>query len=290
MSFEINQWFVDAFGQAIDRVVQQGGSRLRNTVDVDPSVVGRTKFYDQFGVVTAQAPVSRHADTPLMSTPHDKRVLDLIEREVSELVDDFDMVKTLNDPTNSYVQNFGDALGRSIDEEIIRAARATAVTGLDRGGTESGTAAGQTVSTAGGLTVAKLNEARTILRANEALRDGEMVTCVTSAAGIQDLLDQATVQSIDTNGIRALVNGEVNTYMGFQFVQTELIEGIGTATARTLVYPRSAIKLGLGKDIRHRIAEDPGKRFSTRIYSCASFGATRMQAEKVVTINVDEGP
>ena len=274
MSFSVDQWFIKAYGRAVDTLAQQQGSRLRNTVDVDSDVVGTRKFYDQIGITTAQTPTSRHADSPLISTPHTKRVLDLVEKEVGDLIDDFDMVKTLNDPTNDYVRLFGYALGRSIDSEIIRAARATSVTGPDGLGTAT-YPAGQTIAAGGtGLTFDKLNQARALLRASEAIMDGESITCVTSSEGIQSLLTESVVQSIDTNTVRALVNGEVTTFMGFTFVQTELIDGLGTATARTLVYPRSAIKLGIGKEITHEI--DPkrsDKRFSTYVYSCMRIGA-----------------
>lgn len=53
---------------------QQMGSLLRNTVDVE-SVNGEKAFFDQVGSSAAVLRTSRHADTPLVETPHSRKVL-----------------------------------------------------------------------------------------------------------------------------------------------------------------------------------------------------------------------
>lgn len=286
MSFEITTAFVQQYGSTIEHLVQQRGSRLRNTVMIDTGVVGKRAYYDQIGKTTAQSPASRHADSPLISTPHARRVIDLIDKEVGDLIDNDDMVRTLINPENEYTQAFAFAIGRAVDAEIIRALTATALTGETGDGTETFT--GQdTDGGAAPVVLQDLIDARQALRSREALMDGELVTCVCSSAFISDLLADSAVQSIDTNTVRALVNGEVTSFMGFNFVQTELVDNIGTTDEKAYIYPRSGVKLAIGRDITHRISERPDKRFSTYVYSNMTFGATRMQLEKVQTITID---
>ena len=46
--------------------------------------------------------------------------------------------------------------------------------------------------------------------------------------------------------------------------------------------------MGVGKDIVSRIDERADKSYSTQVYYCAQFGATRMEEDKVVSILCDE--
>jgi hypothetical protein len=48
------------------------------------------------------------------------------------------------------------------------------------------------------------------------------------------------------------------------------------------------IGLGVGKDVTARIDERADKGYATQVYYCASFGATRMEEEKVVEIQAHE--
>ncbi len=46
--------------------------------------------------------------------------------------------------------------------------------------------------------------------------------------------------------------------------------------------------MAVGKDVMARIDERADKSYSTQVYYCATFGATRMEEEKVVQILCDE--
>ncbi len=73
---------------------------MRDAVRVE-NVVGKNAFIDQIGSATAALRTSRHADTPQMDTPHDRRRLSLADYEYADLVDDQDKVRMLIDPTSS---------------------------------------------------------------------------------------------------------------------------------------------------------------------------------------------
>ena len=110
--------------------------------------------------------------------------------------------------------------------------------------------------------------------------------------------------------VRDMVRGELDTFMGFKFIQlnakkadnslilpavTTTVAGEGDGASVTSVIGRSClafqsdgIKLGIGQDIVGRITERDDKCFATQVYYEMSIGATRMQEDLVVKINCKE--
>tara|TARA_R100001591_G_scaffold41493_1_gene52887 strand:+ start:1321 stop:1551 length:231 start_codon:yes stop_codon:yes gene_type:complete len=74
MSTQITTAFVQQFSANIQMLSQQKGSLLRNAVDSE-SVNGEKAFFDQVGAAAAVLRTSRHADTPLVETPHSRYLL-----------------------------------------------------------------------------------------------------------------------------------------------------------------------------------------------------------------------
>ena len=74
MSTQITTAFVNQFSSNITMLSQQMGSLLREAVDVE-TVTGEKAFFDQVGSAVAQVRTSRHGDTPLMETPHARRMV-----------------------------------------------------------------------------------------------------------------------------------------------------------------------------------------------------------------------
>ena len=105
---------------------------------------------------------------------------------------------------------------------------------------------------------------------------------------ITALLRDDEVTSADFNTVRALVNGEINTYMGFQFHRTQRLVTDANNIRTCLAYPSSGIMLGIGQDITARITERADKSFSTYVFYSMSIGATRTEEEKVVEILCDD--
>lgn len=292
--------FVQEFASGITTLSQQLASRLRNYVMVKDGVVGESVYFDQIGATTAALITTRHGDTPLMNTPYDRRKADINGYEWADLIDKLDMVKTLNNPQNAYVQAGAAAMGRAIDSVIINAALGTSNTGV-AGGTPIALPAAQKVavnswkfgtgSGNSGLTISKLIEARKILEGNEAYNPGmpnnELAIAV-SAQQKANLLATTEVTSSDYNTVKALVNGEVDTFMGFKFLHSELLQTDGSGYRMIPAWVKSGIGLAIGADIRARISERDDKRYSTQVYFMMALGATRMEEKKVVQILADE--
>ena len=291
MSFQITTAFVKQFGENVTMLAQQRGSRLRGTT-LEETLTGKTLFMDQIGATQAQRTTTRHADSPLISTPHARRKITSIDVEWGDLIDDFDRLKMLIEPTSSYSQNAAWAIGREIDDIIFEKFFADAFTG-EEGNTTVSFPSSQEVAldfdgdgTDEGLTVAKLREARKILKANEVDLDMETPHIAVPAESVNNLLGDPQVTSADFNTVRALVNGEIDTYMGFRFIPSERVPKPSANVADLPVWVPSGMGLAVAKEPTARITERADKRFSTYVYYSTSVGASRLEEEKVVKVKV----
>ena len=286
MSSQVTTAFVQQYSANIQMLSQQMGSLLRDKVRLE-SVVGKNAFFDQVGSVTAVKRTSRHGDTPQIDTPHARRRVSLVDYEFADLIDDQDKVRMLIDPTSSYAQAAAFAMGRAMDDEIISAALGTSFTG-ETGSTSTALPAGQIITEAStdGLTIAKLREAKKILDLNSV--DPSIPRhIIVSPKQIDDLLGTTSVTSSDFNTVKALVQGEVNAFMGFNFIVSNRLS-IASSKRACIAFAQDGIALGVGKDVMARIDERADKGYATQVYYCASFGATRMEEEKVVKIEAHE--
>tara|TARA_R100001480_G_scaffold73586_1_gene84344 strand:+ start:1771 stop:2634 length:864 start_codon:yes stop_codon:yes gene_type:complete len=286
MSSQITTAFVEQYSNNVQMLSQQRGSLLRDKVDSE-TVQGKNAFFEQIGSVTAQVRSSRHAPTPQLDTPHARRRVSLADYEFADLIDDQDKVRTLIDPTSSYAQAAAFAMGRAMDDVIISAATGTSFTGVS-GGTSTALPGTQAITESGtdGLTIAKLRNAKRIMDLNSV--DASIPRyIVVSPRQIDDLLGTTSVTSADFNTVRALVTGEVNTFMGFQFIVSNRLS-IASSKRLCFAYAQDGLKLALGKDVMSRIDERADVGYATQIYYCMSIGATRMEEEKVVSIQAHE--
>lgn len=286
MSTQITTAFVNQFSSNITMLSQQMGSLLREAVDVE-SVTGEKAFFDQVGSAVAQVRTSRHGDTPLMETPHARRMVTMSTYEYADLIDDPDKVRLLVDPTSTYARAAAMAMGRSIDDVIISAALGSASTGK-AGSTSTSLPSGQKIAHAsGGLTQAKLVSAKKILDQNSVDPSIQRYIIV-SPEQIEDLLNITAVTSADFNTVRALVQGEVDTFVGFKFIVSNRLNTDSDGNRQVIAFAGDGIKLAIGKDVTGRIDERADKSYSTQIYYCMDIGATRMEEEKVVEIACQE--
>ena len=283
MSTQVTTAFVQQYSANIQMLSQQMGSLLRDKVRLE-SVVGKNAFFDQVGAVTAQKRTSRHSDTPQIDTPHARRRVSLVDYEFADLIDEQDKVRLLIDPTSSYAQAAAFAMGRAMDDEIISAALGTAFTGET--GSTSTANANQIVHGSTGLTIAKLRSAKETLDLNS-VDPSIPRNIIVGPKQITDLLGTSEVTSSDFNTVKALANGEINQFLGFNFIVSNRLSLDGT-TRSCIAYAQDGIALGVGKDVTARIDERADKGYATQVYYCASFGATRMEEDKVVEVQATE--
>jgi hypothetical protein len=285
MSTQITTAFVQQFSSNVQLLSQQMGSLLRGSVS-EESVTGEKAFFDQVGQSAAVKRTSRHSDTPILDTPHSRRMVTMDSYEWADLIDDADKVRMLIDPTSAYARTAAAAMGRAMDDSIIAAATGTAKTGKSGSTSTSLPSAQQIANGSVDLTIEKLIEAKQKLDVNSV--DPSIARyLVCSPFQIQRLLNETAVTSSDFNTVKALVRGEVDTFMGFKFIVSNRLAKAGNIRT-CFAWAEDGMKLAVGKDVMARIEERADKSFSTQVYYCATFGATRMEEEKVVQIDCDE--
>jgi hypothetical protein len=283
MSTQITTAFVSQFSSNIQMLSQQMGSLLRNAVDVE-TVTGEKAFFDQVGSAAAVLRTSRHADTPLIETPHSRRMVTMSDYEYADLIDDQDKVRLLVDPTSTYSRAAAAAMGRAMDDAIIAAALGTALTGKDGStSTAFATSTNQIAAGATGLTLAKLISAKEILDAGDV--DPSIPRyIVVSPKQITNLLNSTTVTSSDFNTVKALAMGEINSFVGFNFIVSNRLGVDGSSARRVIAFAGDGIKLAIGREPVARIDERADKSYATQIYYAMTLGSTRMEEKKVVEV------
>jgi len=283
MSTQITTAFSQQFSTNVQLLSQQMGSILRAACD-EESVTGEKAFFDNVGSSAAVKRTSRHQDTPLVETPHDRRMVTLETYEWADLIDEADKVQMLIDPTSTYARAAAAAMGRAMDDSIIAAATGSALTGKTGG---TATALTQTIANGSAdMTVAKL------ITAKKKLDDGSVDPSiprhiVVGPDQIEALLGTTSVTSSDFNTVKALVQGEIDTFMGFKFHTSTRLSKAGNIR-KCFAFAEDGIKLAVGKDVTSEIERRADKSYSTQVFYCASFGATRMEEAKVVSIDCDE--
>ncbi len=290
MSTTVTESMVQQYGANYRLLAQQRTSRFASFCQMEPGIVGQSKSTERLGKTDAYDINTRHGDTRYVDTPHSRRWLDLQDKGWADLVDELDKIRLLADPTSPYVRLAVAALNRAKDDIILAAARGSA---------RSNTAAvvlpaGQKIAEGGtGLTLAKLLAAKELLDAAEI--DAEQDTdgqapgmqaqrvIAVSAKQLTNLLGTTEIKSIDYNNVKALVQGQVDTFLGFKFVRTERLAKTGTSRFVT-AWSRGCVALGIGADIRTSIDPLPTKNYSVQVYARESIGATRLEDEGVVEI------
>jgi len=190
-------------------------------------------------------------------------------------------------PTSSYALAAAYGLGRAQDDELILAASGTAYTG-ETGSTSTVLPTAQKITESGtdGLTIAKLRSAKEILDLGSV--DPSIARfIIVGPRQITDLLGTTEVTSSDFNTIRALANGEIDSFLGFKFIVSNRLD-LTSSKRLCLAWAQDGMMLALGQDIITRIDERSDKGYSTQVYVCQSVGSSRMEEVKVITIQAHE--
>jgi hypothetical protein len=316
VSINVNNAFVQQYSTNITMLLQQQGSRLRDAV-MNYSFQGKAaSMAEQFGSVSPVRNQSRHSDTPLISTPQDKRWIYPNDYDWADLIDNQDKLRMLIDPSGPYTMAGVWAMGRAIDDEIISGFFNANNTG-ENGTTSTSTlyafnsnsqsiAATTGAASATGLNIAKLRAAKRKLLEAEVDVDNDPLFCVITAKQHDDLLNEAQAVSLDYNTKPVLVDGKISSFMGFNFIRSERIPGGGSFNSAinpaltsadsdgsyvtgtrwmVPVFAKSGLALGMWNDVQASVDRRPDKRNSWQVYVTGTFGGARLEEKRCVLIN-----
>ena len=301
MSVNIPQHYVVQFATNIQLLLQQKGSKLRDTVTVGSYSGKQASPVDQVAAIAAQKVSGRFNPMSRVDAAVDRRWVYPQDYDLPQLIDTFDKLRLLIDPTSTFVTNATYAMGRAMDDEIIASYFGTAQVGEQGGtartfGTALTTAGGQNVGvsvggTTSGLNVAKLREAKKRLMQNEVDTDNDPLICVVTATQHDNLLNEIQVISADFNRQETpvLKEGKLERFLGINFVQCERLtlgtdDAAGTSRAIPL-YAKSGMHLGVWNDIQNDLRQRPDLQgLPYQAYTWGTFGATRLEEPKIVRV------
>jgi len=312
-SFQVDTAFVEGFKNNIYMLSQQKSARVFGR-SRNESQASETDFYERIGDSDANDVTDRHGDTPINNTPHSRRAVTLEDADWGDLIDKLDRVRLLIRPDDAYVKTAVMALNRKKDDVFIAAAL-----GIARAGKKGEISVSLpdtrkivAVDDAGGGS-SRFN-VFTLTNMLEKFESEDVDEDLTkyfawSSKVKQQLLNDTKATSSDFATVKALVQGQINEYMSFNFIRTQRLPVTAAATdyvaasGQVLVGGGSVLAAGArrcvawvedgmisstGLDLFADIGPRRDKRMSTQIYVLHSVGAVRVEEEKVLEVLVDE--
>jgi hypothetical protein len=267
--------FVTLFDAEVKQAYQ-GKAMLVGAVRQRRGVEGSTVKFPKVGRGVATPRIGQTDVTPL-NVGFSNVTLNLEDWIAAEYSDIFSQQKVNFDERSELVQVLGNAIGRRQDQLVLNALAASGTSlavGNDVGGTDTN------------LNVAKLRQAKGLMDKNNVPPTDRHI--VLHSNGLQSLLSETAVTSSDFNTVKALVSGELNTFLGFQFhVLGDRTEGglaiDGSLDRTCFAFHKDAIGYGEGIAPKTEINYIPEKT-SFLVASMFSAGATTIDAEGIVSI------
>ena len=271
----------NAFVQMFDAEVKQAYQSARALAGVTrerTNVEGNQVKFPKIGKGTATVRVPQSDVTPLNVT-YSQVTASMSDYIAAEYSDIFNQQKVNFDERRELVAVVGSAIGRRMDQLVIdalNAASAPSTVGTDIGGTGTN------------MNLAKLLAAKKALDANNVPSEGRCM--LIHANGLSSLLDETELTSSDFASVKALVQGDIDTFLGFKFITLGDRDegGLPLPSTRTsFAFHRDAIGMGIGMNQRSEINYVPEKT-SFLVSSMFSAGAVAIDDEGIVKISATE--
>lgn len=292
MSVNLPDHFVQQYSTNQQLLLQQKGSKLNGAVMTGMHYGKQASPVDQFASVDMTVVSTRFAAMPRTDATLDRRWVFPSDYDLSQLIDSFDKLKLIADPSSVYVSNSVMAAGRQFDKLIIGAFLGDAKTG-EAGGTTTSFTAGNEIDVAVGganskLNVAKIKAVKELMMSQFVDFDMEEAYIGITAADHASLLNEIQVISSDFNGgAPVLKDGRLDSFLGFRFIHSELIETdlAGTNEVTLPVWVKSGMYLGMWDNIRNSVSvRNDLQGEPWQLYTTLSAGATRLEENKVYAI------
>lgn len=275
----ISNAFVTLFDAEVKQAYQASRA-LTGLVRERNGVEGSTVKFPKIGKGSATIRVPQTDVSPL-NVSYSQVTATMADWNAAEYSDIFHQAKVNFDERRELVSVVSSAIGRRMDQIVLDAlaASSTSLTvSNDIGGTDTN------------LNVAKLRRAKKLLDANNVPMEGRAM--IISAAGLEGLLGETQTTSSDYNSVRALVSGELDTFLGFKFVTIgDRSEGglpiDGSLDRTCYAFHRDAVGMGIGMNQRTEINYVPEKT-SFLVNSMFSAGAVAIDDEGIVKITCRE--
>lgn len=276
-----NLIYAQAYGQNIMQLAQQKYSKLISTVYMKENVRGKTFFQDQIGQWAMEIKGSRNTQTPNNDPTLARRMGIMVDYHDNRLLDRGDELKSISDPRSAYTIAAAQSLGRKIDEVIITAAINSALTGET--GSTTVTQGNIVLGTASSMTLARVVAVKQQLDAQDVEMEDRYF--VVTPAALDNLLNTTAATSSDFNTVKALVRGEIDTWMGFKWIMSTRIAAVSASTLIGIAYQKYGICAAMAATPLVRTDERADLSYSWQVYYELNLGATRLEESRVVVFN-----
>ena len=292
MSANLPTHFVQQYSTNIQLLLQTKGGKFGQRVMRGTHVGKAATPVDQFGAVEMQPVTSRFAPMGRVDAATDRRWVYPLDFDLPQLIDSFDKLKMITDPSSMYVQNAVNAALRQQDRLILAAFTGTAKTGETGATSTIFTAANEVDVAVGGanskLNVAKIKAVKELMEGNDVDFETEEVFIGITAADHASLLNEIQVISSDFNsGAPILQQGRVVEFLGFKLVQSQLVETVlaGTNEVTLPVWCKSGMHWGIWDEMKTDVSQRKDLQgLPWQVYLTMSAGATRLEEKKVYAI------
>jgi hypothetical protein len=275
MSINLSTVAVTEFDSMVKHAFQNA-SLLRDTVTVRNNVVGDTYKFRAMGKGLANQKATS-ADVDPMDVAHSLITATLENWNAPEYTDIFDAAEVNFDEKQELATTIAGALGRRLDQLVIASMDAASPTAVGTGGS--------------GLVAQDLIDAKVEL-VKQGVGSGDLTVAI-NGTGLAGLLADEKTTSADYQAVKALVNGEINTFAGFNVVVLEdRTEGgltVATDVVSAYAYSKEAIGLAVGIDMKTSIDYVPQKT-SFLCNGMLKAGAAVRDVAGLVEINYDATP
>jgi hypothetical protein len=280
MAIAISNAFVTLFDTEVKQAYQ-ADAVLRNTVRLRTGVTAATHKFPKIGSGVAQVRIPQSDVTPL-NVDYSQATVTLQDWIAAEYSDIFNQAKVNFDERQELVQVVGKAVARRADQLVINALAASST---------SNTVATSIGGSGTNLNIEKLIAAKKALDTkNVPMEDRFMLVHAASLAG---LLSETEVTSSDFNTVKALVQGQLDTFLGFKIItigdrdEGGLVGGGSGQTRKVWAWHKSAVGMAESLGIRSEINYIPEKT-SWLVASMFSAGAVAIDNTGIVEITCTE--
>lgn len=264
----------------------QGMKTLRECVSLRTGVVGESYKFARMGKGIANQKATQ-ADVTPMDISHARQTATLGNWNAPEYTDIFDQAEVNFDEKQELAQTIARAMGRREDQIIIDALNSVTFAATNDLNPDTGRVFD--VSATANFTLGNMRSAAQHLNEIEAPESDRYFAI--QAGALTQLLSDTTVTSSDYNVIKALVQGELDTYMGFKIklIGVRAEGGLPGVTGDEIAFAwhKSAIGLAVGLDMKTSIDWVPQKTswLANGIYKA---GAVAREPQGIIKIIYDE--
>jgi len=262
----------------------QGMKTLRNTVSLRTGVVGESYKFARMGKGMANQKATQ-ADVTPMDISHARQTAALENWDAGEYTDIFNQAEVNFEEKSELAQTIAGAIGRREDQIIIDAADAVTFAATNDQNPDTGLVVDISASRNFDFAVVR----RVAQHFNEIEAGEKDKHFVVQANVLNELLSLSQVSSSDYNSVKALLNGEINTWMGFDWHVIGLREEGGlpgvVGDEEAFAYCKSAIGLAVGIDMTTSIDWIPTKTswLTNAVYKAGAVVENHRESSRLFT-------